>query len=211
MMSQKGVFISFEGGEGAGKTTQINRLKLNLEQNGYEVIVTREPGGTPESEALWQIFIDNKGQNWDVLAQAFLVFTTRRLHTEELIKPALEQGKVVISDRYTDSTRVYQGIAGGLGLPKIERLREECIGEFEPDLTFIFDIDPQIGLSRLSGVERERDDTFEDKKLAFHQQLREGYQLLAESFIGRCHLIDAARSIEEIETEILDTCLKNLA
>lgn len=209
-MSQKGFFISFEGGEGAGKTTQINRLKDTLENEGYEVILTREPGGTPDAEKLWQIFIDNKGHNWDTLAQAFLVFTTRRLHTEELIKPAIATGKVVISDRYTDSTRVYQGIAGGLGLDKVEALKQECIADFEPDLTFIFDIDPEIGLSRLNGVKRERDDTFEEKKLAFHQRLRTGYQEIAKKFPQRCQVIDASRSVEEIEKEIADLCLKNL-
>ena len=121
----RGICISFEGGEGAGKSTQINLLKDALQAKGFDVVTTREPGGTVDAEALWQCFIDHKGQHWDVIAQAFLVFTTRRLHLVSLIEPSLAAGKVVITDRFTDSTRVYQGVAGGLGLDKIESIKQD--------------------------------------------------------------------------------------
>lgn len=211
MPMAKPLFITFEGGEGAGKTTQIKRLEQALAAAGHDVVVTREPGGTPVAEALWQVFIDNKGQNWDVLAQAFLVFTTRRLHTEEVIKPALAHGKIVISDRYTDSTRIYQGIAGGLGLEAIERIKQECIGDFEPHLTFVFDIDPEIALKRVSGSKRERADTFEEKKIAFHQSLRKGYLEIASIYKDRCRVIDAACDMDSVERNIWEECLKSLS
>jgi dTMP kinase len=197
----RGICISFEGGEGAGKSTQIGLLKSSLAAQGLDVVTTREPGGTVDAEALWQCFIDHKGQHWDVIAQAFLVFTTRRLHLVSLIEPSLAAGKVVITDRFTDSTRVYQGVAGGLGLDKIESIKQECIGDFEPDLTFIFDIDPNIGLARIGKRDPSRD-TFEDKKLDFHNSLRTGYLNIARENTKRCVVIDATQSIEVIAKQI---------
>lgn len=205
----KGFFISFEGGEGAGKTTQIKKLAQYLESKGHDVVTTREPGGTPAADALWQCFIDQKGHEWDVLVQALLVFTTRRLHVEERLKKDLAAGKVIICDRFTDSTRVYQGIAGGLGLERVEQIKQMCIGDFEPDLTFIFDIDPKIGLAR-SERRNNGKDTFEEKHIEFHEMLRNGYRDIANTHQERCFVIDASQSIEAVEEEIRDICLKNL-
>jgi dTMP kinase len=211
MPMAKPLFITFEGGEGAGKTTQIKRLSARLISEGYNVRVTREPGGSIEANALWKVFTDNNGQSWDEIAQAFLVFTTRKLHTEDLIKPSLEAGMVVISDRYTDSTRVYQGIAGGVGMETIEELKTICIGDFEPDLTFVFDIDPQVGLNRVKGQKRQNPDTFEKKNIAFHQNIRKGYLEIASIYKDRCRVIDAACDMDSVERNIWEECLKSLS
>ena len=193
----RGLFITFEGGEGAGKTTQIKRLAEFIPG----AIVTREPGGTPEAEAIRDTFVKNKGQNWPPEAAVLLMFAARVVHTENLIRPALLSGKTVISDRYTDSTRAYQGYAGNLSLEKIEKVKELSIGDFEPDLTFIFDIDPAIGLARA----RKRvgqSNTFEDKDLSFHQKLRDGYLAIAAKYSDRCVVINAANDADTVAKEI---------
>ncbi len=195
----RGLFITFEGGEGAGKTTQIKRLAAAL---GGDVVVTREPGGTPEAEALRDTFFKNKGQEWPAEALVLLMFSARVLHTEKLVKPTLESGKTVLCDRYTDSTRAYQGYAGNLPLEKIERIKELSIGDFEPDLTFIFDIDPAIGLKRTQD-RRGTESSFEEKGNTFHQKLRKGYLDIAAKNPDRCIVIDAAQDENTIAQEIL--------
>lgn len=198
-MMSRGLFITFEGGEGAGKTTQIKRLAASL---GGNVVVTREPGGTPEAEAIRNTFIQNNGQDWPPEASVFLMFSARILHTEKLIHPALLTGKIVLCDRYTDSTRVYQGYAGNLSLEKIEAVKELSIGSFEPDLTFVLDIDPAIGLNRASARKADGD-TFESKDLYFHTQLRNGFLDIAKNNPDRCHVVDAAQDESTIAEQIL--------
>ena len=166
----RGLFSTFEGGEGAGKTTQIKRLAENL----GNCIITREPGGTPDAEAMRKVFIEHHGHEWPPSAQLMLMFAARTVHTENLIKPKLAQGVTVLSDRYTDSTRVYQGYAGGVPSSSIEAIKRISIGNFEPDITFILDIDPALGLRR-AGARRADGDTFESKDLYFHTQLRNGF------------------------------------
>lgn len=203
----RGLFITFEGGEGAGKTTQIKRLAAAL---GNDVIVTREPGGTPEAEALRDTFFKNKGQEWPAEALVLLMFSARVLHTEKLIKPALEAGKTVLCDRYTDSTRAYQGYAGNLPLEKIEKIKELSIGDFEPDLTFVFDIDPAIGLKRTQD-RRGTESSFEEKENTFHQKLRQGYLDIAAKNPNRCIIIDAAQDEDQIAQIILSGIKKKQA
>lgn len=193
----KGLFITFEGGEGAGKTTQIRRLAEAL----GDVVVTREPGGTPEAEAIRATFIQNNGQNWPPEALVLLMFSARVLHTENLIQPSLLMGKTVLCDRYTDSTRVYQGYAGNLALDKIEAVKELSIGRFEPDITFILDIAPEEGLKRASA--RAGEATFEDKDIGFHNKIRDGFLTIAREHAGRCIVIDANRNADIIADEIL--------
>jgi len=194
---ERGLFITFEGGEGAGKTTQIKRLAASIPG----AVVTREPGGTPEAEAIRNTFVQNKGQDWPPEAAVLLMFAARVVHTENLIRPALMSGKTVISDRYTDSTRAYQGYAGNLSLEKIEKVKELSIGDFEPDLTFIFDIDPAIGLAR-AGKRQGQANTFEEKDIAFHEKLRQGYLAIAAKYPERCVVIDAAQDVDTVAKEI---------
>jgi dTMP kinase len=197
----RGLFITFEGGEGAGKTTQIKKLAQAL---GGDCIVTREPGGTPEAEALRQVFFQQNGQDWPPEALVLLMFAARVLHTEQLIQPNLLSGRHVLSDRYTDSTLVYQGYAGNLSLEKIEQIKNLSIGEFEPDITFILDIDPEEGLIRACG--RSNNETsFEDKDIAFHQKLREGFLDIAAKNPERCVVINAAQEEDVIAAQILES------
>ncbi len=195
----RGLFITFEGGEGAGKTTQIKRLAAALPG----CIVTREPGGTPEAEALRNTFFQNNGQNWPPEALVLLMFSARVLHTENLIRPALEKGQTVLCDRYTDSTRVYQGYAGNLSLEKIEAIRELAIGDFEPDITFILDIKPEEGLKR-ANKRNASEHAFEAKDIAFHEKLRLGFLTIANHNPERCIVIDASQKEDAIAKEILE-------
>jgi dTMP kinase len=196
----RGLFITFEGGEGAGKTTQIKKLAASL----GDCIVTREPGGTPEAEAIRNTFIEQKGQNWPPEALVMLMFSARILHTENLIRPAVINGKTVLSDRYTDSTRVYQGYAGGLSLEKIEAIKELAIGDYEPDITFILDIAPEEGLKRASGGRDQSGDTFEEKDISFHKKIRDGFVDIAKKNPERCVVIDASQNTDTIAKEILE-------
>lgn len=203
-MNPRGLFITFEGGEGAGKTTQIKRLAAAL---GPDTIQTREPGGTPESEAIRETFFKNNGQNWPPEALVLLMFSARVLHTENLIRPALEKGTTVLCDRYTDSTRVYQGYAGNLALDKIEAVKELSIGDFEPDLTFILDIAPEEGLKRADT--RAGETTFEAKDLTFHQKIRDGFLTIARKNPDRCIIIDASQDQDTIAQQIFQA-VKNV-
>ena len=194
----RALFITFEGGEGAGKTTQIKRLAASLDG----AVMTREPGGTPEGESLRTVFSTHHGQDWPPTAQLFFMFLVRALHTDKFIKPNLAEGRTVLCDRYTDSTRVYQGYAGGLPLKEIETVKKSAIGDFEPDLTFILDIDPAIGLGR-SGGRTKQDDTFEAKDLYFHTQIRKGFLDIADKNPTRCVVIDATQDEDTIAAQIL--------
>jgi dTMP kinase len=196
---RRGLFITFEGGEGAGKTTQIRRLAAAL---GDDCLVTREPGGTPDAEALRNLFIAQSGHDWPSEATLLLMFCARVLHTKNLILPALEQGRTVLCDRYTDSTRVYQGLAGDIGEKNIEAVKRIAIGEIEPDLTFILDIDPEAGLRRASS--RGAADSFESKDLAFHRKIREGFLSIADRYPARCVVIDALDREEIIAAKIME-------
>lgn len=194
----RGLFITFEGGEGAGKTTQIKRLAGALPN----VVMTREPGGTPEGDALRNVFIEQKGQDWPPRALLLLMFSARVLHTEKFIMPSLAQGKTVLCDRYTDSTRVYQGYAGDVPLNDIERIKQASIGGFEPDLTFILDISPEEGLKR-AAARSGGGDTFEGKDVSFHEKLRQGFLSIARNNPDRCVVIDAAQDEDAIAAQIL--------
>lgn len=205
----RGFFITLEGGEGAGKSTQIKKLEPALQALGRDVIVTREPGGTVEGDAMWKLFIHHDGQGWPVEAQAFFMTTLRALHVEQVIRPALEAGKIVVCDRYIDSTRVYQGVAQGFGIDNVDLLSEKAFGNLSPDLTFIFDIDPTIGLTR--AVRREKKQTFENVDLSFHQKLRDAYRDIANTHPQRCVMVDASKTIEAIFTDIMSTITARIA
>jgi dTMP kinase len=194
----RALFITFEGGEGAGKTTQIKRLAQAL----GNCVITREPGGTPEAEALRDVFIGHHGQDWPPASLLLLMFAARALHTEKLIKPAIGEGRTVLCDRYTDSTRVYQGYAGGIPLKEIEIVKKAAIGNFEPDLTIILDIDPAVGLNR-AGARKADGDTFESKDMYFHTQIRKGFLDIANKNPERCVVIDATQSEDAIAAQIL--------
>lgn len=194
----RGLFITFEGGEGAGKTTQIKKLAAALPG----CVITREPGGTVEAEAMRDLFVAYKGQNWPVEAQLLIMSSARAHHTATHILPALQCGKTVVCDRYTDSTRVYQGYAGGLSLDVIEMVSKVATYNLEPDITFILDIAPSEGLRRAG--RRTADDTFESKTIDFHEKLRQGYLDIAHKNPKRCVVIDATQNMDVITKQILE-------
>lgn len=201
----KGIFISLEGGEGAGKSTQIKRLADALRATGRDVLTTREPGGTLEAEKIRDLLVRRDGGNWTPFTECLLLYAARVQHVETLIKPALAAGKIVISDRFADSTRAYQSYGHGLPLKQVEDLNILSLGDFRPDLTFILDMDVEEGLAR-AGKRLSSDNSAEDKyeslALAFHQRLRMGYLEIAGREPERCVVINAARSIDDIAKDL---------
>lgn len=207
----RGLFITFEGGEGAGKTTQARKLKQYLEEQGREVVLTREPGGTVEAEKIRDLLVQRDGGNWTPMAECALFFAARQMHIEHLIKPALNDGKIIICDRFTDSTRAYQGYGHGFDLEKIDALDDLIVDRFEPDVTFIFDLPVEEGLRRsfsqkksASGSE-STEDKFENLKVDFHERMRQGFLKIAENNPKRCHVIDATLSPDAIFSKIQET------
>lgn len=203
---RKGLFISFEGGEGAGKSTQIALLEDALKQQSVNVLRTREPGGTPEAEKLRALFVDPDMGDWSVMEQALLITTARAHHLRTLILPYLERGGVVLCDRFIDSTRVYQGYAGGLGDEVIRDLHTHYAYNCWPDMTFLLDIAPKQGLQRVGHRGGEAaTQRFEGYDLPFHQNLREGFLSCAEQEKQRFHILDATESPEDLHKKILHT------
>ncbi len=203
----QGLFISFEGGEGSGKTTQINRLAETLTAQGHKIITTREPGGVPEAEKIRNLLVQRDGGNWTADAEMLLFCAARVMHLEKLIKPALAEGKIVITDRFSDSTMAYQCYGHGADKDKLQMLDEQFIGGAKPDLTFILDIPATVGLSRATGRMIEDDtteDRFEKLDIAFHERLRQGFLEIAKQEPERCHVIDATKSVDEIASKIAD-------
>ena len=186
-MSTRGVFITFEGGEGAGKSTQIRRLAAALEAQGRKVIVTREPGGTPLAEAIRGLIL-GPGASGDALTQALLFAAARREHIRVLIEPALAAGTIVLCDRFADSTRAYQG--GRLPAPALDATISLATGDLAPDLTLLLDLSPETGLVRARGRGGDAD-TFERADLAFHADVRARFLALAKAEPGRIAVIDA--------------------
>ncbi len=209
----KGLFISFEGGEGAGKTTQINYLIDAVKDAGYEVVSTREPGGTAEAESIRNLLVKRDGGDWNAMAEVLLLFAARSMHVEKVIKPALEKGQIVICDRFTDSTVAYQGYGHGLDIDKINSIADISIDSFSPDLTFIMDIDVRAGLkrsiSRLSD-EQSSEDRFERLDISFHEKLRAGFLDIALKDNDRCFVINADQDIDNISVEIKNIALERL-
>lgn len=206
----KGVFITLEGGEGTGKSTQIRLLHQALAAKGLETVVTREPGGTPQAERIRGLLLQRDSGAFDPMTEALLLFAARREHLVSKIWPALERGQWVISDRFADSTRAFQGYGMGLDLQAIETLYRQVAGDFQPDLTFIFDIDPEVGVSRsmkqlqmtLDGVEMT-EDRYERMGLPFHCRVRQGFLETAKKFPGRCVVIDAAQDVEAVHRQVM--------
>jgi dTMP kinase len=204
----RGRFITFEGGEGAGKSTQLERLVARLRGQGREVTATREPGGSPGAEAIRGLVLNGAADRWSPVTETLLMYAARRDHIERVIEPALERGAWVVCDRFADSTRAYQGAAGGADLGLIAALEAHVLGATRPDLTLIFDLPPEIGLARAHA--RGGELRFESKGLAFHQRLRDAFLAIARAEPERCALIDAAGAIETVETAIWDAVAARL-
>lgn len=195
-------FITLEGGEGAGKSTQIKLLAERLAGRGHRVVTTREPGGAPGAEIIRGLLVTGETGRWAPRTEALLHFAAREEHLARTIRPALARGDWVISDRFVDSTMAYQGMAQGLGADFIDRLRELVVGEDMPALTLILDIDPETGLRRAGKRANGGEDRYERMDIAFHKTLRQAFVGIAKKEPDRCVLIDATGSEEDVATAI---------
>jgi dTMP kinase len=203
----RGRFITFEGGEGAGKSTQIRALAAALSARGVRVVLTREPGGSEGAEALRTLLVIGGADRWSPLSEALLMFAARNDHLERVIRPALARGDWVLCDRFADSTRAYQGAGGGVDPAFVETLDAAVVGPDQPDLTLILDLPVSVGLARAqarNGAGSEAEARFEGKGLAFHERLRSHFQALATRFPERCVLIESDQSIETLMMAVLE-------
>jgi dTMP kinase len=198
----KGYFISFEGGEGSGKTTQIRKLFDAFTAAGRKCIVTREPGGSPSAEAIRKLLLTGSTDKWNAVAETLLFQAARVEHVENVIRPALARGEIVLCDRFVDSTIVYQGIGKGLGVEYIRELHRLTLGGLMPDVTLLFDIDPKEGLKR-AGSRAGNETRFENMDIAFHRSVREGFLMLAKAEPQRFAIIDAGKSMEEVAQAVI--------
>ncbi len=197
-----GSFITFEGGEGTGKSTQLKLLANSLLARGFHVLQTREPGGTPEAESLRSLLVNGDTTRWTAEAEALLNYAARDSHLQQVIRPALASGGVVLCDRFMDSTRAYQGYAGNCSMKLLDTLETLIVGATRPHLTLIFDIDPVEGLGRANSRGGGTEDRYERKGLDFHKKLRSGFLQIATLDASRCRLIDAHGSVEEVSTRV---------
>ena len=196
----RGLFISIEGPDGSGKSTQIENIKKFFEDKNIEIVFTREPGGTAIGERIREIILDNSFKEMDPMTEAMLYAASRAQHVVQVIGPALEAGKVVVCDRFVDSSLAYQGFGRELG-DAVEVINSYAIGPYMPDVTFLMKLDPNEGKHRIQ-ENRDTQDRLEHEKLAFHRKVYKGYLELEKRYPDRILGIDASRGIDEIRDEI---------
>ena len=199
---RKGLFIVFEGGEGTGKTTAIDAIYNWIIENKFKCIKTREPGGIKISEQIRQVILDIENKSMDSRTEALLYAAARRQHLVEKVIPALEEGTIVLCDRFIDSSLVYQGYARNLGIEEVMSINKFAIGEYMPDLSILFDLDPKIGLERINNNKDREINRLDLEKLDFHEKVRAGYNAVYENNKDRIVKIDAEQSKENVINEI---------
>ena len=201
----RGIFITFEGGEGAGKSTQIARLAATLRERGHEVVLTREPGGSPGAEAVRHVVLSGAAEPFGPAMEAVLFAAARADHIEQVIRPAVERGAIVLCDRFVDSSRVYQGVTGGLEPAFMQALEQATVGAMMPDLTILLDLDPEEGMRRAARRRGgEVADRFEKEALDIQRRRREAFLDIARAEPGRCVVIDSTQPPATVEAAILD-------
>ncbi len=196
--------IVIDGVDGSGKGVQTRRLHQAMLQAGLDCILTREPGGSPAAEDIRALLVNGDPQKWDSMTELLLMVAARRAHLRDTVWPALEQGRWVISDRFADSSRAFQGIAGELGLEVVEQMHQLSIGNFTPQLVLILDIDETVALARAQ-ARGEGEDRFEKKGADYHRKVRAAFRHIAQSNTERYRLIDASGDIEQVSAQIIDT------
>lgn len=206
----KGLFIVFEGGEGAGKSTILDKICIWLEGVGYSCIKTREPGGIKISEKIRSVILDNKNTEMDERTEALLYAAARRQHLVEKVIPALKSGKIVLCDRFIDSSLAYQGYARGIGIDEILNINKFAIEGFMPDLSIFFDLDPKLGLDRINKDRLREVNRLDNEKIDFHYRVREGYNLVMKMSSDRMVRIDASKNIDEVYNDVKDIINKYL-
>ena len=197
----RGRFIVFEGGEGAGKSTQLKALVARLRDGGLEVVATREPGGSPGAEALRDLLVRGEATRWSPLSELLMMYAARSDHLEKVIRPALARGAWVVCDRFADSSRAYQGAGGGVAAEWIEQVDAAVVNGSQPDLVLVMDMPPEAGLARAQ-ARGDAENRFETKGLAFHARLREGFLRRAAAVPERYRVIDADRSVDAIASDV---------
>ncbi len=210
----RGRFITVEGGEGAGKSTQVDALVAALERSGIRALRTREPGGSAGAEAIRELLLTGADERWDAMTEVLLLNAARRDHVVRLIRPALERGVWVVSDRFFDSTIAYQGYGRGIAIAELMAAHRLAVGDFLPDLTLILDLPVAEGLARAarrSAIGDVGGDRFERLDRAFHERLRAGFQAIAAEDPRRCVLIDAARDTESVGRAVVAAVRERLA
>jgi len=216
-VNEPGMFITIEGGEGTGKSTQLSHLAAMLRTARREVAVTREPGGSPGAEAIRALLVNGEIARWDAQSELLLHFAARRDHLVHTVWPALAEGKWVISDRFTDSTMAYQGYGYELGREAVLAVQQVTIGDFQPDLTFILDLPVEEGLARATERDANRDDVagliygedrYERMGAKFHNRVRKGFVDIARRDPGRCRMIDARQPIDAVADTIFNVLLE---
>lgn len=208
----KPLFITFEGIEGSGKSTQIKLLKDLLSLRKYDVVLTREPGGGPIGDRIRDLLLNAENQAMDPLCELFLYAAARAQHVSQVILPALKTGKIVLCDRFYDATYAYQASGRGLSPDMIDQIHQAVLADLRPDCTFLLDCDVDTGLKRALGrvaqiKKRQKEDRFEREETVFHQRVRDGYRERARAEATRFHVIDANRDVETIHREIARTVL----
>jgi dTMP kinase len=204
-MKKKGKFFTFEGGEGSGKTSIIPKLANHLLTLGCDVVQTREPGGTPLGESIRTLLLEHSEKKtfFSIKAEVGLFLSSRAQHVEELLLPSIDQGKIILCDRYNDSSIAYQGYARGLGIEEIENVSSFFTNNLVPDLTFYLDIDPKIGLERVKKLTHNSFDRIESESIDFHQKVRDGFHILAKKYSDRYRVIDASQTLEKVLEDII--------
>lgn len=211
----QGCFITLEGGEGGGKSTQAKMLAADLQAKGYDVLLTREPGGSPGAEAIRGLLLQGDVGRWDGITETLLHYAARRDHVEKTVRPAMAAGKIVISDRFADSTMAYQGYGHGLGRETVAGIHQAVLGDFAPDLTLILDLPVEVGLARAMGrpdmKKSAAEDRYERMGREFHERLRQGFLEIARREPRRCKVVDAGRDIAAIQADLRAAVLKVLS
>lgn len=206
----KGKFITFEGVEGAGKTSVLHALTDKLTDLGYEVVATREPGGIDIAEQIRTILHDRANTKMEERTEALLYAAARRQHLVEKVLPALDEGKIVLCDRFIDSSLAYQGYARGLGMEEVFQINQFAIQDVMPNLTLLFDIAPKKGLERIAANKNREKNRLDLEEIAFHEKVYEGYQLLHEQYPNRIQKINANQDFQDVERSALDCILAYL-
>ena len=202
--SKKGLFISFEGGEGVGKSTQIELLKTSLTKKNLNVLSTREPGGTKEGELIRKFLVSGEISSWDSYSESLLFNALRREHINKIINPSLLKGDIVLCDRFIDSTIVYQGVGGGINQTLLLSLHKNFCYDLYPDITFFLSLDPKLGIDRTLSRNNKTENRFENMGLSYHQKIQDGFKALSDKYNKRFFEINAELSIEKISNQIYD-------
>lgn len=204
----KGILITLEGNDGSGKSSVIEAIRKTLEEKGYPVVYTREPGGSQIAENIRKVILDVENTGMDAKTEALLYAASRREHIEKTIRPALEAGKIVLCDRFIDSSLAYQGYARGLGIDEVYHMNLYATEGLLPDLTILVCVKPEIGIARITQNHRGELDRLESEKIEFHQKVYQGYLAVQKKFPTRIQMIDGEKTKEEVRLDALDIVLR---